>query len=76
MDSNRQSFFARLLGFLGGGASTDAPAPAPEPEVVEECRRLATSGRKIDAIKVYRQATGAGLKQSKEAVERLMRDAA
>jgi ribosomal protein L7/L12 len=29
------------------------------------------AGRKIQAIKVYREATGVGLKEAKEAVERL-----
>ncbi|MGW1887057.1 ribosomal protein L7/L12 [Streptomyces sp. NPDC001970] len=32
---------------------------------------LVREGRKIEAIKVYRQLTGAGLKEAKEAVERM-----
>lgn len=31
------------------------------------------AGRKIDAVKAYRQATGAGLKEAKDAVEELAR---
>ncbi|MEU6403859.1 ribosomal protein L7/L12 [Streptomyces sp. NPDC046985] len=36
-------------------------------EVVE----LVRAGRKIEAIKVYRKATGAGLPEAKDAVERI-----
>ena len=43
------------------------------PEIPESKRRelmeLLSQGRKIEAIKVYREATGFGLKESKEAVE-------
>jgi ribosomal protein L7/L12 len=34
-------------------------------------RTLMAEGRKIEAIKVYREATGAGLKEAKDAVEGL-----
>lgn len=45
-----------------------APAEAAaDAEVVELMRR----GRKIEAIKRYRQLTGLGLKESKAAVERM-----
>ena len=37
-------------------------------------RSLLAEGRKIEAIKVYRRATGAGLKESKDAVYRLELD--
>ncbi|WP_351224794.1 ribosomal protein L7/L12 [Streptomyces sp. NPDC002133] len=43
-------------------------------ETVPELDRVAglvREGRKIEAIKVYRQLTGAGLKEAKEAVERM-----
>lgn len=43
---------------------------APEPWR-DEVTRLLRAGKKIEAIKTYREATGAGLKESKEAVERL-----
>ena len=39
------------------------------PDVVEAVR----AGRKITAIKIYRQSTGAGLKESKDFVEGLQR---
>jgi len=45
----------------------------PNPPITDEVRVLArTPGAKIAAIKAYRQQTGAGLKEAKEAVERLM----
>lgn len=37
-------------------------------------RDLLDQGRKIEAIKAYREATGSGLAESKEAVESLMRE--
>jgi hypothetical protein len=49
----------------------------PNPPITDEVRILArTPGSKIAAIKAYRQQTGAGLKEAKEAVERLMESGA
>ncbi|MCO1577703.1 ribosomal protein L7/L12 [Crossiella sp. SN42] len=42
----------------------------PEPEF-PAVRALALGGRKIEAIKRYREQTGAGLKEAKDAVERM-----
>ncbi|RPF34945.1 ribosomal protein L7/L12 [Streptomyces sp. TLI_185] len=42
----------------------------PEPWS-DEVNALVRDGKKIQAIKVYREATGAGLKEAKEAVEKL-----
>jgi hypothetical protein len=39
----------------------------------EEVRRAAEAGEKITAIKLYRQATGAGLAEAKQAVEECLR---
>ena len=36
----------------------------------EECRRLVAEGKVIEAIKVYREHTGAGLKEAKDAIDR------
>jgi ribosomal protein L7/L12 len=44
----------------------------PEPELPEVLRQL-EHGRKIHAIKAYRQATGEGLKEAKDAVEEMAR---
>lgn len=43
-------------------------------ELSERVRSLLAEGRKIEAIKVYREATSAGLKEAKDAVEALDRD--
>lgn len=43
----------------------------PDPRM-DEVAALVREGKKIQAIKVYREATGADLKEAKEAVERLM----
>ena len=40
------------------------------PQVPEECRRLVAEGKVIQAIKVYRERTGAGLREAKEAIDR------
>ena len=40
------------------------------PRVPEECRRLVAEGKVIEAIKVYRERTGAGLKEAKDAIDR------
>ncbi|AXB43409.1 ribosomal protein L7/L12 [Amycolatopsis albispora] len=42
----------------------------PEPEF-DDVRALLDEGKKIQAIKVYRERTGAGLREAKEAVERM-----
>ena len=45
------------------------PSPASLSELSEEARTLADAGQKIDAIRRHREATGASLKEAKEAVE-------
>lgn len=42
-----------------------------EEPALEQVAALARDGRKIEAIKVYRELTGAGLKEAKDAVERI-----
>ncbi len=56
------------------GEMTAFPAPDPagpaDPEAMnEEIRRLLAGNEIIEAIKLYRQVTGAGLEESKEAVD-------
>ena len=48
----------------------DAPLPPPD----EEIRALAAAGKKIEAIKRYREMYGVGLKDAKDIVDRLPRD--
>jgi ribosomal protein L7/L12 len=38
-------------------------------ETAERIARLMSNGQKIEAIKLYRELTGAGLKEAKDAVE-------
>jgi large subunit ribosomal protein L7/L12 len=52
-------------------AGQAAAAPAPGTEWMTEVRRLKQSGNAIQAIKLYRENTGLGLKEAKDAVEAL-----
>lgn len=45
----------------------------PQDSSLDECRRLANTGHMIEAIKLYRDKTGAGLKEAKEAIEAMTR---
>ncbi|GGR72279.1 ribosomal protein L7/L12 [Nocardioides luteus] len=49
----------------------DAGLEAPPLPRQDEVVALTRAGKKIEAIKVYREATGAGLAEAKTAVERL-----
>ncbi|MGE0220636.1 ribosomal protein L7/L12 [Mycolicibacterium sp.] len=54
--------------------STPAPTaypPAPGQPVSAEVLQLALQGKKIEAIKVLREQTGLGLKESKEIIDQL-----
>jgi hypothetical protein len=53
----------------GGFAAQPAAAAVP-PELVAALQR----GRMIEAIKIYREQTGVGLKEAKAAVEEMARD--
>jgi ribosomal protein L7/L12 len=50
------------------GAGVDRPASEGG---LAEVRALALQGQKIEAIKLYRQLTGVGLKEAKDYVVRL-----
>lgn len=45
--------------------------PDMSPELRQEIQQLVNQGKKIEAIKLYREQTGAGLKEAKDAVESL-----
>lgn len=45
----------------------------PEPEAPGAVLQELLAGRKIQAIKIYREATGVGLREAKDAVELLAR---
>jgi hypothetical protein len=46
------------------------PAPIPEHDM-QQIRAAIFAGRKIEAIKLYREASGQGLKESKDFVDAL-----
>jgi ribosomal protein L7/L12 len=51
----------------------DAPQPPPvtATTVPTEIIRLISMGRKIEAIKMYRDMAGVGLKEAKDAIDKL-----
>ncbi|MEA5361520.1 ribosomal protein L7/L12 [Amycolatopsis sp., V23-08] len=58
-----------IAGHLGVAVADPAqPQLADLPEV----RKYLQEGKKIQAIKAYRESTGAGLKDAKDAVERML----
>lgn len=75
----------RCGGELAGSASSppretappanEVPSPAPagaQSSVEDEVLQIARNAGKIPAIKVYREMTGVGLKEAKDAVEAIM----
>lgn len=62
---------AELFPSMPTAPATGSPAaPPPSVEWFPQIADLVSRGRMIDAIKLYREATGVGLKEAKEAVER------
>lgn len=66
---------AYAVGFLVGRSrasrGTAAPPPRDLPLPSEEVVRLTAEGKVIDAIRTYREQTGAGLKESKDVIDQL-----
>jgi hypothetical protein len=62
---------AASTGTSSAGRQTTAATGPPVSEFDSEVLALLTSGKKIDAIKFYRETKGTGLKEAKEAVEAL-----
>jgi len=65
----------RLASMTSGAAATtteghDVPSVWEDPAMAR-VRDLKQRGKLVEAIKVYRQVTGAGLRQAKLAVERM-----
>jgi ribosomal protein L7/L12 len=56
---------------IGGPAAAPPGSRVSTPLSESEVRRLLSAGDKIGAIKVYRELTGLGLKESKDAVDAL-----
>ena len=61
------------LGPTQPGTSTTATAGLPADSLSSTVAALVARGKKIEAIKVYRDQTGVGLKEAKDAVERIER---
>jgi hypothetical protein len=55
-------------------AESPQPAPVPGSSLDAQLLAIVATGGKIAAIKWHRQQTGQGLKESKDAVELLMRE--
>ena len=66
---------ARAPAYRASSVAPRSPAEAPvtslPPEVEEKVRALLSAGRKIDAIKLARDVTHLGLKETKDLVESL-----
>ena len=60
----------------GAAVSNEIGTASEQPQDVRdsELRALVNQGRKIDAIKIYREQTGAGLAEAKAAVEAIASD--
>ena len=79
---------AFVLGYMfrGGGQSSSLSPPPPTPEQIDEALKRVTRQqwnaiddalqrrRKIEAIRLLRQATGLGLKVAKQSVEQRARE--
>ena len=52
-------------------ADKSGPAPSAVQGTDRDIEQFIADGRKIEAIKLYRESHGVGLKEAKEAVERL-----
>jgi ribosomal protein L7/L12 len=64
-----------LMSWLRRGGIVQAPLDPNAPRDMDEVRRLAARGQLIAAIKLHRELTGLGLRESKDAVEAMARGA-
>jgi len=69
-----------VLGWLGGRSGDSVGQAAFNPDAIdgaafsdERIQAALDSGNKIEAIKLYREMTGLGLKEAKDAVEGMAR---
>ena len=60
-------------GVFDGAAPATAGSPVP-PSSRQEVERLLTEGKKIEAVRAVRQATGLGLKEAKDAADAIESD--
>jgi ribosomal protein L7/L12 len=66
----RVSKLERQVNFLLNHLQINYPEET-DSEITQEIIELVRMGRKIEAIRLYRELTGVGLKEAKEAVEAL-----
>ncbi len=59
--------------FKRGGGVTVVDVRPPSAPLAQSVESLLREGRKIEAIKLYREQTGLGLKEAKDAVEAMAR---
>ncbi|WP_038027823.1 hypothetical protein [Picosynechococcus sp. NKBG15041c] len=65
-----------LVSILGDQGKRPGPLSGPkQPGSDGAIQQAIASGRKIEAIKLYRQKYNVGLKEAKEAIEQMARDA-
>lgn len=57
--------------FMEAGGSIPERIQADSPEFAQQIVELLGRGEKIKAVKLHREQTGSGLKEAKEAVERI-----
>jgi ribosomal protein L7/L12 len=60
---------------IGQCPQCGAPVDKPSPDLEQQVRALLDQGQKIDAVKLYKERTGAGLAEAKQAVEAMQADA-
>ena len=72
------SLQGQVAALTSGAVAAGGPVPyagnptTADSEWMAEARRLKESGNKIEAIKLYREHTGLGLKEAKDAVEEMI----
>ena len=68
--SRRLSLIERKVDFMLTALKLDYQEP-PEPAFMAQVRALAAAHKQIDAIKLYRENTGASLVEAKEMVDHI-----
>ena len=61
------------LQFLYGRLNIDYADPNSDPALAPQVQEALRRGNKIEAIKIYRELTGVGLAEAKDAIERAER---
>jgi len=75
-DRSRLKRIESKLDLIVGHLCIQVPDAGAASGLSAAVRQLADDGKKIEAIKLYREETGLGLKEAKDAVEAYMSDGA